>query len=334
MRFFGFGRSRGFTLIELLVVIAIIAILIALLVPAVQKVREAAARTQCTNNIKQMALGMHNLHDAKKRLPPLLGHKGMQPKMPAKNDPTNTVNPPWGNPLYYLTPFIEQENHWQGTYDQFKDGNNSSPGYRPWISTVIPPTGNWTPMKAYVCPSDPSIRADGYGNIYTVWADTPSLTTYSANAQIFGTCDVSTGVLLDWEGAGRIPATFQDGTSNTIMFTERYGRCGWYQNSNAYPDGSGGQAWNWWGYDSAQPNFAVSWNTTTAIGPLSKFQVQPVPYVKGTVCDVWRASSPHSGVIVAGLGDASVRLIAAGISGNTWWAAVTPSAGDQLGTDW
>jgi prepilin-type N-terminal cleavage/methylation domain-containing protein len=315
-------RWRGFTLIELLVVIAIIAILIGLLLPAVQKVREAAARTQCQNNLKQMSLAVHDFHDTYKRYPPLLGRKGIEGTCPSTPDTSN--GPPWGNVHYFILPFIEQDNFYKATYDPNVDvGNHSCPGYRPWIS-------RWHPIKTYICPSDPSIPSDGIGiNVYVVWSDNPSLTTYAANAQVFGTVDAN-GNLITTEGSARMPASFPDGTSNTIMFAERYGTCGYYMNNTSYPAGSGGTVWNWWGYlgsgDSAQPAFALF-----ATGP-QNFQVQPLPYQ--TKCNPFLASTPHTGAMQVALCDASVRGVSSSVSATTFWYACTPAGGETLGSDW
>src|SRR5437868_6068188 len=101
-------RRSGFTLIELLVVIAIIGVLISLLLPAVQKVREAANRTQCLNNMKQIGLALHNYHDTYRRFPPSLD-SGIRPY---RLSPGNQGYASYWSWLALILPFIEQDNLW------------------------------------------------------------------------------------------------------------------------------------------------------------------------------------------------------------------------------
>src|SRR5438105_6293628 len=130
-------RRNGFTLIELLVVIAIIAILIGLLLPAVQKVREAANRMSCTNNLKQIGLALHNYHDAHKRFPP--GY--IDGNTNRANTPDKDVGPGWGW-ASFLLPYIEQDNVYRQI--DFKVGVGIG------SNTAI----SQQPLKVHQCPSD------------------------------------------------------------------------------------------------------------------------------------------------------------------------------------
>jgi prepilin-type N-terminal cleavage/methylation domain-containing protein len=299
------GSARAFTLIELLVVIAIIAILLGLVLSAVQKARAAAARLQCSNNLKQLGLACHLCNDAMGRLPPGIGwFPGTAPPPPGQPGAVGIV-------LFHLLPYLEQDN----LYKSSDVGGLCFAGNNGVYSR---------PVKIFLCPSDPTVGAGGLvqDNQGRVWG----ASSYAGNAQVFAQVDAQ-GNLLNPQGAARIPTTFEDGTSNTILFAEKYARCtnfAWYE---------GGSFWAYWVTDrSAQPlhaGFAISW-TRGSIGPNSRFQLNPRP----TDCDPTLTSTGHSGGMEVGLADGSVRFVASSLSGDTWWAACTPSGGEVLGNDW
>jgi prepilin-type N-terminal cleavage/methylation domain-containing protein/prepilin-type processing-associated H-X9-DG protein len=151
VRFRLFNRRpwRAFTLVELLVVIAIIGVLVALLLPAVQAAREAARRMQCSNNIKQLALAMHNYHDTYKVLPP--GRMGTNPTGCAWNSNTGTCNA--AGTVYHMLPFIEQQSLWNQIWSPLTLAGVNYPPGGPWPNHA-PYDPYKTRLSAAICPSD------------------------------------------------------------------------------------------------------------------------------------------------------------------------------------
>jgi len=335
------SRKRGFTLIELLVVIAIIAVLIGLLLPAVQKVREAAARITSADNLHNIGIAVHHCNDSVGRLPTTLGSfpYGQDPNWGAAYKPAH-----FGTLQYFLLPYLEQKPVYESN-EINANGTAQANSYRSHAA-----------IKVYQAPNDPSLPADG-----KTWDHNGGrgATSYSANWHVF-----RGGWDEDWQigGKARIPASMPTGTGNVIAFMERYAICG----NPALPTGTG-YVERIWGEDGQNSGpVARFYNSNVYFIPAywaeypggfdSSLRTRPPGGYPMTVnaqgvitanwftpmqvaprigdCNPTRLQALGVGGMQVVMFDGAVKNVNPNVSANTLGIALYPDSGLPLGNDW
>ncbi len=308
---------RAFTLIELLVVIAIIAILIGLLLPAVQKVRSAAARMQSSNNIKQIMLANHAYQDSNLILPPLSAVLVLGSNQPVSG-------------YVWILPYIEQGN----IYNLAVTNGGGWPSTPPntMAGRLAGTSAGSKKLKTFLSPRDPSTPQD-------TWVESNGGTwahcNYGMNHAVYGSPTLGSP---GYDELGKVSNTngllglinIKDGTSNTVGVAEQYGVCG--------PKASSSDMLNHklWAYNT-------SWNYTQ--GPY--FDTRLMTSTGNTVIDTSTAAPPQSqptiaacdpykvqavdGVCVVGMMDGSVRGVTSNVDQSAWCRTLWPNDGLVVG---
>jgi prepilin-type N-terminal cleavage/methylation domain-containing protein/prepilin-type processing-associated H-X9-DG protein len=361
------SNRRGFTLIELLVVIAIIAVLIGLLLPAVQKVREAAGRASSANNLKQIGLALHNIHDAFGEFPPVTVNQWASwPNNDANGyhyqgiylpDNQNTAGSDKTTFFYCILPFIEL-----GSLHDAIDG------YKYYLHATMKGDASKmigsNPVKVYMAPNDPAT----YTQIDWQWPYTgneqiykQTLTSYAVNVRTFGHATPNGNwsiwnVAWDNAGGGRqtLPG-ISDGTSNTMAVIEKGMVNGdavlsykdWSLNGSTQPQQDGVMTWavtdmppegcNFFGCNCNDPSQTWDdqdgqwWLNNCRFGSDPKEYFQPpvnrLPPVQQNAYNIYPFNAGGVQVLMC---DGSVRTITTTISVPVWSAMVTPSGGEAF----
>jgi len=307
----------AFTLIELLVVIAIIAILIGLLLPAVKKVSESAARAQCINNIKQLGLALQNYAST---------FNGSLP--PANFAQVVGQYTAQGSAYYALLPYLEQ-----GNVFNLYTAARPDAGYGGALASQGGGAAN-VPLKIFACPSD-STQNNGLANGGTM-------------AGKWGLCCYPLNTVM-WVGSYQASATFNlpppykignipDGASNTIGVGEQTGGYPGYYGASNY---GGSEPYNVWAWPL---NPLSSQGTNGPYGPDPAYLPgglyyganYPMPQcgVTPLLSDPSKMQSMHTGLILVGLMDGSVRPVTSGISQYSWNLALNPADGLVFDSSW